>query len=50
MGLSPFDVLNAELGEVYDLYIDCIIHDFKEKNGNQEQGEVWVTSQNATWH
>ena len=50
MGLSPFEVLNAEIGEVFDLYVDCIIHDYKEKDGKKEQDEVWVTSKNATWH
>lgn len=50
MGLSPFEVLNRPTREVFDLYINCIIHDRREKNGNKEQGDVWVTSANATWH
>lgn len=50
MGLSPFEVLNMDFSEVMSLYVDCIIHDYKEKNGNKEQGDVWVTSENATWH
>lgn len=48
IGLSPFEVLNTPIGEVFDLYVDVIIHDMKEKQGsNQDQ---WVTSANATWH
>ena len=50
MGLSPFEVLNTDFSEVMSLYVDTIIHDYKEKNGNKEQGDVWVTSETATWH
>ena len=50
-GLSPLEVYKAELAEVYDLYVDCIIHDSKEKKASgNEQGDVWVTSQTAGWH
>ena len=52
MGLSPFEVLNTDLSEVLDLYVNCVIHDNKEKNNNNKNtgGEQWVTSANATWH
>lgn len=49
MGLSPFEVLNTDISDVYMLYTDCIVHDYKEKNGNKNQ-EVWVTSKTANWH
>lgn len=49
VGLSPFEILNRPTREVYDLYADVVIHDMREKNGNNKQ-EVWVTSKNATWH
>ena len=49
IGLSPFEILNRPTREVYDLYTDVVIHDRKEKQGNNEQ-DVWVTSKNATWH
>ena len=48
MGLSPLEVLNADLSDVLELYVNCIIHDNKKKNN--KEGDVWVTSQNATWH
>ena len=47
MGLSPFEVLNTDFAEVMNMYVDCVIHDYKEKNG---QGDVWVTSKTANWH
>ena len=51
MGLSPFEVLNADFGEVMDLYTDVVLHDVKEKNGAMgKEQDVWVTSKNATWH
>lgn len=49
-GLSPFEVLNTEIEEVFDLYVDCVIHDVKEKKKGNNNEEVWVTSKNATWH
>ena len=51
-GLSPFEVNKTELGEVFDLYIDCIIHDQREKTNKETNNsqDVWVTSKNATWH
>lgn len=49
MGLSPLDVLNADLSDVFDLYVNCIIHDRKNKKTNNE-GDVWVTSKTANWH
>lgn len=50
VGLSPFEVLNTDFAEVMGLYVDSVIHDYKEKHGNTEQGDIWVTSANATWH
>jgi hypothetical protein len=51
MGLSPFEVLNADLGDVLDLYVKCIIHDNKENtNKNNNNNEVWQTSKTANWH
>ena len=48
MGLSPFEVMNSDLRDVYSLYVDVIIHDYKSKN----KGEPikWVTSKNASWN
>lgn len=46
LGLSPFDVMNADTRDVYDLYVDVIIHDLKEKQGTKK----YVTSENATWY
>lgn len=48
LGLSPFEVLNSDIEDVYELYVDVIIHDWKEKNPQQQP--VWVTSKTATWH
>lgn len=48
MGLSPFEVLTSDLERVFDLYVDCLIHDKREKQNNSE--DIWVTSQNANWH
>lgn len=45
VGLSPFEVINQELRDVYDLYVDIAIHDFKNK-----KKEGWVTSKTASWH
>ncbi len=45
MGLSPFEIMNMETRDVYDLYIDVIIHDYKEKNAKK-----YVTSANASWY
>lgn len=50
MGLSPFEVLNTPTREVFDLYVNCIIHDKKEKGGTKNKDVEWVTSQNANWH
>lgn len=47
-GLSPFEVMNSELKDVYDLYVDVAIYSYKSKNNNN--GAVWVTSKTATWH
>ena len=49
-GLNPFEVIKKDLAEVYDLFVDSLIHDNKEKNNEKEQGDVWLTSQTASWH
>ena len=48
MALSPLEVLNADMQAVFDIYVNCIIHDKKEKT--KDKNDVWVTSKNATWH
>lgn len=51
MGLSPFEVLNAPLDEVMDLYVDAVIrHERKSKNEKPKEKAVWVNSKTATWH
>lgn len=50
VGLSPFEVLNTPTSEVFDLYVDCVLHDRKEKTKSKQQDAIWVTSKNATWH
>lgn len=50
IGLSPFEVLNRPTREVFDLYVDCIINDRKEKKPGSKQKDQWVTSKTATWH
>lgn len=47
-GLSPFEVMHADLTDVMALYTDTVINDSNEKKGNTQ--DVWVTSANATWH
>ena len=47
-GLSPFEVMHADLADVMALYTDTVINDHKEKTNNSQ--DVWVTSENATWH
>ena len=46
MALNPFDVLNATLEQVMDLWVDCAINDYEKKKPEKE----WVTSKTATWH
>lgn len=46
-GLSPFEVMNSDMEDVYCLYVDVVIHDYKEKHKGDG---VWVTSKTATWH
>ena len=48
MALSPFEILNTDIALVFDLYVNCIIHDKKDKK--QTSGDIWVTSQTANWH
>lgn len=50
MALSPFEVLNTEMATVFDIYVNCIIHDQKTKGTSNKNEDVWVTSQNANWH
>lgn len=50
MALSPFEVLNTPMDQVYDIYVNCIIHDSKEKGLSKSREEEWVTSKTATWH
>jgi hypothetical protein len=49
MALTPFDILNADMALVFDIYVNCIIHDSKNKNKTDDQ-EEWVTSKTANWH
>jgi len=39
-------VINAETRDVYDLFVDVVIYDSKNKKAKQG----WVTSKTATWH
>lgn len=51
IGLTPFQVLEAETRMVYNLYTDCIIHDANnKKKGAKKENAEWVTSKTATWH
>ena len=47
VGLTPFEVLNAPTKQVFELWVDMIIHD---SNNKDEEKCEWVTSKNATWH
>ena len=49
MALSPIEVLNAPLEDVMDLYVDCVLHQKRDKKGKSSEGE-WVTSKTASWH
>ena len=49
MALSPIEVMNAPLEDVINLYVDCMLHKKREKNGKSSEGE-WVTSKTASWH
>ena len=48
--LSPFEVMNAPLGDVMDLYVDCVLHDKKDKTKGKSTQDEWVTSKTASWH
>lgn len=50
MGLSPFEVLHTDLSDVLNLYVNCVIKDYKENNKTNNRGDEWVTSKNASWH
>lgn len=41
--------MNMETRDVYDLFVDVVIHDSKNKDSKGEK-KVWVNSKNATWH
>ena len=47
-GLSPFEILNSDLKDVYDLYVDTAIANYKKNK--KSDGAVWVTSKTASWH
>jgi hypothetical protein len=49
MALSPFEVMNAPLDDVMDLYVDSILSEKRKKKGKSQQDE-WVTSKTASWH
>lgn len=49
MGLNPFEVMNAPLEDVMDLYVDSILKEKRDKKGKSPQDE-WVTSKTASWH
>lgn len=50
-GLSPFEVMNSDIKDVYDLYVDLAIYAYKKSNHqNNNNGAIWVTSKTATWH
>lgn len=49
MGMTPFEVMNAPLEDVMDLYVDSILHEKRDKKGKSSE-EVWVTSKTASWH
>lgn len=49
MALSPFEVMNAPLEDVMDLYVDSILSEKRKKKGKSPQDE-WVTSKTASWH
>lgn len=41
--------MNMDTRDVYDLFVDVVIHDYKTKDKKGES-KVWVTSKDATWH
>lgn len=49
-GLSPFEVMNSDLQDVYDLYVDAAIAAHKKSKNNNSNNAVWVNSKTATWH
>lgn len=48
VGMTPFEVMNAPLEDVMDLYVDSILHENRKKKG--KPSEEWVTSKTASWH
>lgn len=53
-GLSPFDILNNDLEDVYNMCVDLAISTYKKNKDNKtiknKDNAVWVTSKTATWH
>ena len=49
-GLSPFEILNSDIGDVYDLYVDSAINQIKSENEKGVEKRNWVTSKDASWH
>ena len=49
MALSPFEVMNAPLADVMDLYVDSVLQKNRDKKVKPSEGE-WVTSKTASWH
>lgn len=45
VSLSPLDILNADMEQIFDLYVTCAIYDHKKK-----KRESWVTSKTAAWY
>ena len=53
MGLSPVELMNSDLKDVFDLYVYAVLKGYKSENKQQmtdHGGAVWVTSKTATWH
>lgn len=53
MGLSPIEVMNSNIKDVFDLYVYVVLKGYKGENEPQKAdqgGAVWVTSKTATWH
>lgn len=49
MGMTPFEVMNAPLDDVMDLYVDSVLSEKRKKKEKSPQDE-WVTSKTASWH
>lgn len=42
--------MNADMEDVYALYVDVIIHDSKTAKADPKTHGQWVTSETATWY